>query len=118
MASSLLSPLAREGLDDDSDHWDELAARIIPRNGRARVDGGGSERVSKGTPQGYGPHCVFDSRATEQRYLNFFEWSRTMTRHAVVNGFSPVLIDVERRLSEWESRRSFDTVGKCQAYLN
>src|SRR2546425_6624499 len=85
MASSLLSPLAREGRDDDSDHWDELAAHIIPRNGRARVDSGGSERVSKGAPQSCGPHCVLDSRATEQRRnLNFFEWSRTMTRHAVV----------------------------------
>jgi hypothetical protein len=59
-----------------------------------------------------------------------------MTRHTVVmalagwylispgpleksnGGFSPVLIDVERRLSEWGIRRSFDTVGKCQAYLN
>jgi hypothetical protein len=33
-------------------------------------------------------------------------------------GFSPVLIDAERRLSEWEVRRSFDAVGKCQAHLN
>ena len=30
----------------------------------------------------------------------------------------PVLVDVERPLREWKIERSFDSVGKCQAYRN
>ena len=31
---------------------------------------------------------------------------------------SPVLVDVDKPLREWRIERSFDTVGKCQAYRN
>jgi len=31
---------------------------------------------------------------------------------------SPVLVDAGRPVSEWNVERSFDSVGKCQAYLN
>jgi len=33
-------------------------------------------------------------------------------------GSSPVLVDVDKPLREWRIERSFDTVGKCQAYRN
>jgi hypothetical protein len=31
---------------------------------------------------------------------------------------SPVLVDVSRPLSEWKVEKTFDAVGKCQAYLS